>query len=184
MPLGVLHALRITFSFQTRQLELFASFRISSSSVAATREPPSSATWLKEVNWKACDVLAPSVVEALRVGYFFLIDAHSDSLPSLQSSICRLAAFSQNSATGTPTRVARVRAEYPNQLEYSGSRQAVSTAANAMQVLRKAIRIRLRCVGKKYGFSGCSLRHCGQEHQWSSGRIHRRHRCDPGSIPG
>ena len=21
-------------------------------------------------------------------------------------------------------------------------------------------------------------------HQWSSGRIHRRHRCDPGSIPG
>ena len=23
-----------------------------------------------------------------------------------------------------------------------------------------------------------------QLHQWSSGRIHRRHRCDPGSIPG
>ena len=23
-----------------------------------------------------------------------------------------------------------------------------------------------------------------QEHQWSSGRIHRCHRCDPGSIPG
>ena len=22
------------------------------------------------------------------------------------------------------------------------------------------------------------------EHQWSSGRIHRCHRCDPGSIPG
>ena len=27
----------------------------------------------------------------------------------------------QNSATGTRTRVARVRAEYPNQLDYSGS---------------------------------------------------------------
>ena len=24
----------------------------------------------------------------------------------------------------------------------------------------------------------------GHEHQWSSGRIHRCHRCDPGSIPG
>ena len=23
-----------------------------------------------------------------------------------------------------------------------------------------------------------------QQHQWSSGRIHRCHRCDPGSIPG
>ena len=23
-----------------------------------------------------------------------------------------------------------------------------------------------------------------EEHQWSSGRIHCRHRCDPGSIPG
>ncbi len=23
-----------------------------------------------------------------------------------------------------------------------------------------------------------------QKHQWSSGRIHRCHRCDPGSIPG
>ena len=22
------------------------------------------------------------------------------------------------------------------------------------------------------------------QHQWSSGRIHRCHRCDPGSIPG
>ena len=31
------------------------------------------------------------------------------------------------SATGTRTRVARVRAEYPNQLDYSGSGQAVST---------------------------------------------------------
>ena len=29
----------------------------------------------------------------------------------------------QNSATGTRTRVARVRAEYPNQLDYSGSRK-------------------------------------------------------------
>ena len=27
----------------------------------------------------------------------------------------------ENSATGTRTRVARVRAEYPNQLDYSGS---------------------------------------------------------------
>ena len=24
----------------------------------------------------------------------------------------------------------------------------------------------------------------GHEHQWSNGRIHRCHRCDPGSIPG
>ena len=31
------------------------------------------------------------------------------------SMLCR-----QNSATGTRTRVARVRAEYPNQLDYSG----------------------------------------------------------------
>ena len=30
-----------------------------------------------------------------------------------------------NSATGTRTRVAWVRAEYPNQLDYSGSRQAL-----------------------------------------------------------
>jgi hypothetical protein len=30
-----------------------------------------------------------------------------------------------NSATGTRTRVARVRAEYPNQLDYSGSCQAL-----------------------------------------------------------
>ena len=30
-------------------------------------------------------------------------------------------AHCQNSATGTRTRVARVRAEYPNQLDYSGS---------------------------------------------------------------
>ena len=29
----------------------------------------------------------------------------------------------ENSATGTRTRVARVRAEYPNQLDYSGSVQ-------------------------------------------------------------
>ena len=70
---------------------------------------------------------APSVAEALRVGYFFLTDAHSDSLPTSQSSICRLATLAQNSATGTRTRVARVRAEYPNQLDYSGSGQAVST---------------------------------------------------------
>ena len=30
------------------------------------------------------------------------------------------------------------------------------------------------------GSSRCEL--C--KHQWSSGRIHRCHRCDPGSIPG
>ena len=30
----------------------------------------------------------------------------------------------ENSATGTRTRVARVRAEYPNQLDYSGSWKA------------------------------------------------------------
>ena len=31
----------------------------------------------------------------------------------------------QNSATGTRTRVARVRAEYPNQLDYGGSDQTL-----------------------------------------------------------
>ena len=37
------------------------------------------------------------------------------SVPTMRSSI-----LGQNSATGTRTRVARVRAEYPNQLDYSG----------------------------------------------------------------
>ena len=37
------------------------------------------------------------------------------SVPRMRSSI-----LGQNSATGTRTRVARVRAEYPNQLDYSG----------------------------------------------------------------
>ena len=36
------------------------------------------------------------------------------------SSSCDAAYSKQNSATGTRTRVARVRAEYPNQLDYSG----------------------------------------------------------------
>ena len=31
-----------------------------------------------------------------------------------------MGALNKNSATGTRTRVARVRAEYPNQLDYSG----------------------------------------------------------------
>ena len=35
--------------------------------------------------------------------------------------LMRFVAMVQNSATGTRTRVARVRAEYPNQLDYSGS---------------------------------------------------------------
>ena len=34
--------------------------------------------------------------------------------------LMRFVAMAQNSATGTQTRVARVRAEYPNQLDYSG----------------------------------------------------------------
>ena len=37
------------------------------------------------------------------------------SVPRMRSSI-----LGQNSATGTPTRLAWVRAEYPNQLDYSG----------------------------------------------------------------
>ena len=37
------------------------------------------------------------------------------------SRLSRPGLVSQNSATGTQTRVARVRAEYPNQLDYSGS---------------------------------------------------------------
>ena len=37
------------------------------------------------------------------------------------SRLSRPGLVSQNSATGTRTRVARVRAEYPNQLDYSGS---------------------------------------------------------------
>ena len=36
-------------------------------------------------------------------------------------AIIRAQPLQQNSATGTRTRVARVRAEYPNQLDYSGS---------------------------------------------------------------
>ena len=36
-----------------------------------------------------------------------------------------------NSATGTRTRVARVRAEYPSQLDYSGSERKVFDATNA-----------------------------------------------------
>ena len=32
--------------------------------------------------------------------------------------------------------------------------------------------------------SCCPCRNEHQQHQWSSGRIHRCHRCDPGSIPG
>ena len=34
---------------------------------------------------------------------------------------CEAHHFAKSSATGTRTRVARVRAEYPNQLDYSGS---------------------------------------------------------------
>ncbi len=30
----------------------------------------------------------------------------------------------------------------------------------------------------------CVASKCLYQHQWSSGRIHRCHRCDPGSIPG
>ena len=30
----------------------------------------------------------------------------------------------------------------------------------------------------------CATTTMSQLHQWSSGRIHRCHRCDPGSIPG
>ena len=40
-----------------------------------------------------------------------------------------------------------------------------------------------RCVGVSVFASGLiSCHNCMQ--QWSSGRIHRCHRCDPGSIPG
>ena len=39
--------------------------------------------------------------------------------------VCCPAGRSQNSATGTRTRVARVRAEYPNQLDYSGACSAI-----------------------------------------------------------
>merc|ERR1712115_7143 len=37
--------------------------------------------------------------------------------------------FWLNSATGTRTRVARVRAEYPNQLDYSGGCKAIALSA-------------------------------------------------------
>ena len=42
-------------------------------------------------------------------------------------------------------------------------------------------------LGRRYSDSYFRLfamsRYIGVKHQWSSGRIHRCHRCDPGSIP-
>ena len=50
----------------------------------------------------------------------------------------------QNSATGTRTRVARVRAEYPNQLDYSGSAVHVLLFfAFALRSSRNRIAIRI-----------------------------------------
>ena len=61
---------------------------------------------------------------SLRLRAPFLHEEHKNS----SGDIClghriteRMCAFKLNSATGTRTRVARVRAEYPSQLDYSGS---------------------------------------------------------------
>ena len=50
----------------------------------------------------------------------------------------------QNSATGTRTRVARVRAEYPNQLDYSGSAvHVLPLFAFVARLVRNCIAIRI-----------------------------------------
>ena len=46
-------------------------------------------------------------------------------------TVCAAGSFDHNSATGTRTRVARVRAEYPNQLDYSGAEVSIAGAASA-----------------------------------------------------
>ena len=45
----------------------------------------------------------------------------------------------ENSTTGTRTRVARVRAEYPNQLDYGGSAQQCVTSKQASQKMRTVL---------------------------------------------
>ena len=142
-------------------------------------------------------------------------------------------ARSKDSATGTRSRVARVRAEYANQLDYSGSVQLPICffvfslipflAAVHVAPLRKADGVAPAGQVKRFWTSSraqaqdsfhffqervhgsvvervipihqvpgsipgaplCRLvgRSFAQQHQWSSGRIHRCHRSDLGSIP-
>ena len=55
----------------------------------------------------------------------------------------------QNSATGTRTRVARVRAEYPNQLDYSGSAvHVLPLFAFVARLVRNCIAIRISVAPK------------------------------------
>ena len=89
-------------------------------------------------------------------GLLLSLDAPLDSLTHL--AILHLPprsirATAQDSATGTRTRVARVRAEYPNQLDYSGSGQGLGTAPHATQALKKNSRMRFHSVGENNEFS-------------------------------
>ena len=45
----------------------------------------------------------------------------------MKSQQCNILPEVQNSAAGTRTRVARVKAEYPNQLDYSGDANVMQT---------------------------------------------------------
>ena len=110
-------------------------------------------------------------------------------LPTSQSPMCfrtcRVSAVGKISATGTPTRVARVRAEYPDQHDYSGSGQTV-LAQDLMHRSLSEIFQRGGALQRQHNeqsFGNCPLRNTVQRHQWSSGGIQRCHRCDTGSIP-
>ena len=63
-------------------------------------------------------------ISGLVAEYIVAIDVTRVRFPADASLVRRVATLSnrrrENSATGTRTRVARVRAEYPNQLDYSG----------------------------------------------------------------
>ena len=60
----------------------------------------------------------------------------------------------ENSATGTRTRVARVRAEYPNQLDYSGACKCILD-----YLAVRATRTRMRCFSKRF-IHACGMRCC------------------------
>ena len=110
-------------------------------------------------HWKALDVSAPSVVEVSRIGCFVLVALTliphtpwpfgNPLFAALQHSCHCLP-----TTTGTRTLVAQVKAEYPNQLDYSGSGQEVS--AQRLMQFRLWGRIPENCysMGENREFSG------------------------------
>ena len=105
----------------------------------------------------------------LRAGFFLCWYSVSSLGSILRPEANSYWLISNNSATGTRTRVARVRAEYPNQLDYSGaecnltqilSRRICSTSYHFRRVLRDGwghVRKRRRDAPEKTGGRGRAL---------------------------